>query len=77
MRLITPRTNVTTVGRAKTGEVSKKGLVTHAEEWGGRVAVLTQPAPIRYGYNDAGKIRPLTMAEMIDRGYFIIGRGPT
>lgn len=76
MKLITPRTRVTTEGVAQTGEISPKGTVTHAEEWNGDTAVMTRPAPIHYGYNDAGEIRPLTMAEMIDRGYFIIGKGP-
>ena len=77
MKLIDPtKTNTITEGRAKTGEVSTKGLVTHIESWSGRVAAIAQPAPMHYVYNDAGEIRPMTMPEMIAKGYFIVGRGP-
>ena len=77
MRLIDlTKTNRTVEGRATTGEVSTKGLVTHIESRDGRVAAIAQPAPMHYVYNDDGEIRPMTMPEMIDKGYFIIGKGP-
>ena len=77
MRLINPtKLNTTVEGRAKTGEVSTKGLVSHVERWDGRTAVTAQPAPMHYVYNDAGEIRPMTMPEMIAKGYFILGKGP-
>jgi hypothetical protein len=74
--LIAPRSNTTTVGIAATGEVAPRGTVTHTEEWTGEVAATARPAPLHWAYNDAGEIRPLTMAEMIAKGYFIIGKGP-
>lgn len=71
------RTNRTTEGRARTGEVSPKGLVSHVEDWEGRVAVEAEPTTMRYGYSvSTGKIRPLTRQEMIDRGYWKPGKGP-
>ncbi len=76
MRLVTPRVRVTTEGVAATGETSPKGTVTVREAWDGRVAAAARPAGVHYGYNDAGEIRKLTMDEMIERGYFIIGKGP-
>ncbi len=77
MRLLTPtRTNTITEGRAKTGEVSTKGLVSHREEWDGTTAVLAQPNTIHYVYDDYGEFRPMTMPEMIAKGYFVLGRGP-
>ncbi len=77
MRLIDPTaTHTVTEGRAKTGEVSPKGLVTHREEWDGTTAVVAQPNAIHYVYDDTGEFRPMTMTEMIAKGYFIVGSGP-
>ncbi len=76
MRLLTPRSNTVTEGRALTGEVSPKGLVTHVEEWSGEVAAIAQPATMHWIYDDDELLRPMTMPEMISMGYFIIGKGP-
>ena len=77
MKLLHPHaTNTTIEGRAKTGEVGPKGLVSHTEEWSGRTAALAQPGTIHYCYDDAGNFRKLTMLEMIAKGYFVIGTGP-
>ena len=75
MHMLTLRTNITTEGIATTGEEHPRGTVSHKEYWDGRVAAMARPAPIHYGYNDAGEIRPLTMDEMIEKGYFIVGKG--
>ena len=56
--------------------MSPKGLVTHREDWEGRVAVVAEPNAIHYVYTDAGEFRPMTMPEMIAKGYFFIGTGP-
>ena len=77
MKLLTPtRTNTVTEGRARTGEVGPKGLVSHREDWEGRVAVKAQPNTIHYVYDDEGMFRKMTMPEMIAKGYFIVGEGP-
>ena len=76
MKLIVPRPSTTTEGIARTGEVSKRGTVSHREEWDGRIAAQANPAPMHYVYNDDNEIRPMTMNEMIAKGYFIVGRGP-
>ena len=77
MILLNPtRTHTDEEGRAKTGEISPKGLVTHIEQWDGRTSAKAQPSPMHYVYNDAGEIRPMTMPEMIAKGYFIVGKGP-
>ncbi len=77
MRLLTTtKTNTVTTGRAKTGEVGPKGLVTHRETWAGNVAAVAAPATIHYTYDDDGNFRKLTMVEMVAKGYFILGRGP-
>lgn len=71
------RTNRTTEGRARTGEVSPKGLVAHTEHWDGRVAADAAPGPIHWGYSVGGKyFRPLTFRELVEKGYFILGSGP-
>lgn len=67
--------NKTVEGRAKTGEVSPKGLVTHFEDWQGRIRSTAAPAAMRYIKTPDG-VRLMTMREMIDRGYFIVGKGP-
>lgn len=64
-------------GVAKTGEVSPKGLVAHTEHWDGRVAAEAGPSTLRYVIEKNGRIRPMTFKEMVDKGYFIIGRGPS
>lgn len=62
-------------GRAKTGEVSPKGLVAHTEDWEGRIAADVAPSTLRY-IVDKGRIRKMTLKEMVEHGYFHIGRGP-
>ena len=69
------KVNTTVEGRAKSGEVSPKGLVAHTEDWQGRIRAASAPAAMRYIKTPDG-IRPMTMREMIDRGYFIVGKGP-
>ena len=77
MKLIQPtRTNTTTEGRAKTGEVGPKGLVSETETWAGNVAAVAAPGTIHYCYDNDGNFRKLTMIEMVAKGYFILGRGP-
>lgn len=70
------RTNTTTEGIARSGETSPKGTVTQIEDWDGRLAAVARPATIRYITDEDGTLRPMTMREMIDRGYFIVGKGP-
>ena len=69
------KTHTTVDGRAKSGEVSPQGLVAHTEDWQGRIRAKAAPSTIRYIKTPDG-IRPMTMAEMIGRGYFIVGKGP-
>ena len=64
-------------GIAKSGEISPKGVVAHTEDWEGRVAAAAAPSAIRYIREPDGHIRPMTFKEMVDRGYFIVARGPT
>ena len=70
------RTNKIVTGVAKTGEISKQGVVTHTESWDDRVKAVVSTVGIRYLRNPDGTIRPLTFQEQVDRGYFIVGRGP-
>ncbi len=70
------RKNTTVVGRAKTGEISQNGLVSFTEDWEGRIASNAAPNAIRYVLEN-GKFRKMTFQEMVDRGHFILGRGPT
>ena len=63
-------------GRAKTGEISPKGLVAHTEHWDGRVKADAAPAGIRAIMDPDGHVRNMTMKEMLERGYFHIGKGP-
>ncbi len=77
VRLLTAtKTNTVTVGRAKTGEVGPKGLVSETETRDDRVSAVAAPSTIHYCYDDDGNFRKLTMMEMIAKGYFVIGRGP-
>ena len=51
------RSNVTrTEGRAETGEVSRQGLVSHTEEWDGRVSANVQRSAIRYVRDPDGNV---------------------
>lgn len=70
------RENTTVEGVARTGEISKKGLVGHSEDWEGRIRATTSQTALRY-VREGNRIRPMTMSEMIDRGYFVLGKGPT
>ena len=70
------RTHRVVTGVAHTGEISPKGVVTHTETWDDRVKAEVGPAAIRYLREPDGHIRPLTFTEMVDRGYFVVGRGP-
>ena len=69
------RTRRVVSGVAKTGEVSPKGTVTHIEHWDDRVSVDAGPAGIHY-IQDGDGIRPMTFPELVEHGYFIVGRGP-
>jgi hypothetical protein len=71
------RKNTTTVGVAKTGEVSPKGTVSHTEDWEGRVAAEAAPTSVHYVRDPDGRWRPMTIQEMIERGLFTPGEGPT
>ena len=71
------KTNTRTFGRAQSGEVSPKGLVSQTEDWEGRESALVMPSTIHYYWNrTTGEFRPKTMAELIDEGKFIVGKGP-
>ena len=70
-------TNTVVEGEARTGEISPKGLVSHTEDWEGRVQAAAAPSAIRYIREPDGHLRPLTFKEMVDRGYFIVAKGPT
>ena len=72
----TRRKNVVVDGISQNGEISLSGIVKHAEDWEGRVAVEARPATIHYTFDKDGKFRPLTIEEMRERGYFIRGQGP-
>lgn len=69
-------TNRVVKGIAKTGEVSPKGLVAETEHWDGRITGEAGPTPIRLIANPDGTLRKMTFAEMVEKGYFIIGQGP-
>jgi hypothetical protein len=66
-----------TEGRARTGEVARQGLVSHTEHWDGRVSANVQRSTIRYVREPDGTIRAMTFKEMVAKGYFIPGRGPS
>jgi hypothetical protein len=70
-------TNTTVVGRAKSGEISPKGLVAHTEDWEGRITAAAAPPAIRYIREPDGHVRPMTFKELVDRGFFIVAKGPT
>lgn len=70
------RQHTVTEGIARTGEISPKGVVSHTEDWDGRIRADVGPTPIRYVVEPDGRIRPMTFKEMVDKGYFIIGKGP-
>lgn len=63
-------------GVAKTGEISPLGTVTHTEDWEGRIQAEAAPSAMRYIRDPDGTIRRMTLKEMVDRGYFILGKGP-
>ncbi len=72
------RSNVTRVeGRARSGEVSRQGLVTHTEHWDGRLTGSVQRSTVRYVREPDGHIRPMTFREMVAKGYFTVGQGPS
>ena len=68
-------TNKRVDGKAKTGEVSQRGLVAHTEDWEGRIKADAAPNTIRY-IHDGERWRKMTFQEMVERGYFILGSGP-
>jgi hypothetical protein len=70
------QTNTTVEGVAKTGQVSPQGIVAHTEDWEGRIASLAAPSAIRYIREPDGHVRPMTLKEMIVRGYFHVASGP-
>ena len=72
------RSNETRVeGRARSGEVARQGLVSHTEHWDGRVSANVQRSTIRYVRDPDGTIRPMTFKEMVAKGYFTAGQGPS
>lgn len=71
------RRHTTTEGIAKTGEMSPKGVVSHTEDWEGRIAADIGAVPMRLVVEPDGRIRQMTFKEMVDKGYFIVGKGPT
>ena len=72
------RSNVTRIeGRARSGEVAQQGLVSHTEHWDGRISANVQRSTVRYVRERDGRIRPMTFKEMVAKGYFIVGRGPS
>lgn len=71
------RKHRTVEGVARTGEVSPQGTVAHTEDWDGRVAADVRLVTMRYEYSKStGRIRQLSFKELVDRGYFILGKGP-
>ena len=70
------RTHKVVTGVAKSGEMSEKGTVIHTETWDDRVSVDAAPAGAHYIRDPDGNPRLMTFDEMVDRGYFIVGRGP-
>jgi hypothetical protein len=71
------RRNTVVTGEARTGEISPKGLVSHTEDWEGRIQAAAAPSAVRMIQNPDGTLRPMTFREMVDRGYFIVSKGPT
>lgn len=74
--LYVTRTRRTVDGIAESGEISPQGVVTHTEDWDGRISAEVLPATNRYVRDPDGHIRTMTFKEMVDRGYFHVGRGP-
>lgn len=70
------RTNTVVKGVAKTGEVSPRGTVAETEDWEGRVKGAAMPATMRFVRDPDGRLRKMTLQEMIDRGLFFVGKGP-
>lgn len=66
----------TVEGRARSGEVSPKGLVAHTEDWEGRIAAEVAPNALHLIRDPDGTVRKMTFQEMVDHGRFIVGRGP-
>jgi hypothetical protein len=77
MRYKRGATHTTVEGIARTGQVSPRGIVAHTEDQEGRIAAHIGPSAIRYIREPDGHIRPMTIREMIDRGYFLVASGPT
>ena len=72
------RTHTVVEGVAASGEVSRQGVVATTEDWDGRKSVVAGPATVHSRYeHSTGEVRPLTMDELIDRGLFVVGSGPT
>jgi len=70
------RTRTVIKGRARSGEISPKGIVAETEDWEGRIKADVGPAAVRYVFED-GKFRRMTLKEQVAKGYFYLGRGPT
>jgi hypothetical protein len=71
------RRNTLITGRAKSGEISPKGLVAHTESWDGRLQADVATPGIHMKVTPDRELRNMTMDEMLARGYFIMGEGPT
>lgn len=76
MLLNRDQTRTKVEGIARTGEISPKGWVSHTEDWDGRIMAKAAPNVLRLVMDRDGHVRPMTMREMIDRGYFIVAKGP-
>ncbi len=70
-------TRTRTEGRARSGEVARSGLVSHTDYWDGRMSANVQRSAIRYVREPDGHIRPMTHQEMVAKGYWTEGRGPS
>ncbi len=70
------RKNTTVAGAASTGEVSPKGLVTHTEDWEGRVEATAMPSTIHLKRLPDGRVVLKSHKEMIEEGTYVLGLGP-
>ena len=57
--------------------MARQGLVSHTESWDGRIAANVARSTIRYVREPDGTIRPMTFKEMVAKGYFTVGEGPS
>ncbi len=70
------RRHKTVEGVASTGEISQKGLVSHTEDWEGRIEANVQPSTIHMKMLPDGTVRVKTTTELIQEGKYRLGLGP-